>query len=254
MLAPPATLSTRRLFETLSPLIEDAVGRTHADRYRKSFPAFTHAWMLILHTMSGNTSLRQSHSQQGADPRLRLRLGMPKWISYSQLARSSSSRPTECFERLLCELVRHARSRPLPRGPFEALGKVAVLDSTFFSLSQKVCPWSKYKGYAPGMRLQTEMDLSRMIPASLRLTLADVNDRTALKELDLSALEGWTLVFDLGYYAHAPFERLLEGGGELPHPPPSPSLIPGSRREPRLRGRHHPTSGRDRLRPDDRFR
>jgi hypothetical protein len=30
--------------------------------------------------------------------------------------------------------------------------------------------------------------------------------------LDLSGLEGTTLVFDLGYYCHAHFERLLEGG------------------------------------------
>lgn len=49
-----------------------------------------------------------------------------------------------------------------------------------------------------------------MIPATLKLTLPDTNDATALEEWDLSGLEGWTMVFDLGYYAHAHFKRLLE--------------------------------------------
>jgi hypothetical protein len=92
------------------------------------------------------------------------------------------------------------------------LGEVAVLDSTFFSLSRKLSPWSKHKRHAPGVRLQTEMDLRTEIPAGLRLTLPDTNDRVALEEWDLSALGGWALVFDLGYYAHAHFERLLGEG------------------------------------------
>jgi hypothetical protein len=86
------------------------------------------------------------------------------------------------------------------------------LDSTFFSLSQELSPWSKHKRHAPGVRLQAEVDLGKAVPANLRLTLPDANDRGALREWDLSALEGWTLVFDLGYYAHAHFRRLLEGG------------------------------------------
>jgi hypothetical protein len=92
------------------------------------------------------------------------------------------------------------------------LGEVAVLDSTFFSLSRKLSPWSRHKRHAPGVRLQTEMDLGKEIPAGLRLTLPDANDRRALGGWDLSGLEGWTLVFDLGYYAHAHFERLLREG------------------------------------------
>jgi hypothetical protein len=93
MLPSPPALTARRLRKTLCPLIDDAVGRSDADRYRKRFPARAHAWMLILHTMSANQSLRQSHAHQQADPKLRERLGMDGWVSFSQLARSSTSRP-----------------------------------------------------------------------------------------------------------------------------------------------------------------
>nr|MBA3950981.1 hypothetical protein [Rubrobacter sp.] len=57
---PPAAPAARRLRRTLDPLIRDAAELSDADRYRKSFPARAHAWMLLLHTMGANRSLRQS--------------------------------------------------------------------------------------------------------------------------------------------------------------------------------------------------
>lgn len=161
MVPSSAALSARRLRTTLSPLIEAATQESQADRYRKHFPAFAHVWMLILHVMSGNSSLRQSYSQQSADSRLRTRLlkGMPEeWVSYSQLARSSSSRPPECFEHLLAALVRRAQSRAEPEHALELLRKVQLLDSTFFSLSAKASPWSVHGEHEPGVRLQAGLE------------------------------------------------------------------------------------------------
>jgi len=77
MLPDTARLSARRLRRLLDPLILAAGVDTGADRYRKSFPAFAHVWMLVLHALSGNTSLRQSHAGQAGDGRLRNRLRMP---------------------------------------------------------------------------------------------------------------------------------------------------------------------------------
>ncbi|MBA2363963.1 MAG: hypothetical protein H0V86_10575 [Chloroflexia bacterium] len=214
MLPDTARLSAGRIRRLLDPLILAAVADTDADRYRKCFPAFAHVWMLVLHALSGNASLRQSHAGQAGDRRLRDRLGMPGWISYSQLARSSTSRPAECFERVFSDLVREARKRPArsPDPAYELLRKTAALDSAFFRLSAKMSPWGKHKGYAAGVRLQTTYDLARAIPDSLRLTLSDENDRKALGGWDLSGLRGWTLIVDLGYYAHRHFARLLDAG------------------------------------------
>lgn len=210
---PSSALPARRLRKTLSPLIEEAARESRADRYRKRFPAHAHAWMLILHVMSGNASLRQSHAQQQADPALGRSLGMSEgWVSYSQLARSSASRPAECFERLLASLLRRAaRGRAGRRSP-ELLRGVRLVDSTFFALGGKVSRWSAHGGHGPGVRLQALLEPAQRLPEAIRMTTVAANDAKALAGWDLSGLEGRTLVFDLGYYSHRNLGRLIEGG------------------------------------------
>lgn len=75
------------------------------DRYRKHFTASAHLWLLVLHGLSGNTSLRQTHAMVAADPTFWDRLGLPdSAVSRSQLAQSSTSRPRTCFETLFTTL------------------------------------------------------------------------------------------------------------------------------------------------------
>jgi len=211
---PPSALPARRLRKTLLPLISEAVRESRADRYRKHFPAQAHVWMLLMHTMSANQSLRQSHALQGADPKLRRFLGMEEeWISYSQLARSSTSRPAECFEVLLYSVLHLATQRHGRSSASDVLQGVRLLDSTFFPLAPKRSPWGVWnKRGNSGARLQTLLDPSERLPTGLGLELLDTNDANALGSLDLSGLRAKTLVFDLGYYSHAHFERLMEGG------------------------------------------
>jgi Transposase DDE domain len=209
---PSSALPARRLRKTLDPLIGKAARESRADRYRKSFPAYAHAWMLVLHVMSGNASLRQSHAQQSADPELGRSLGMSEgWVSYSQLARSSASRPAECFERLLASLLRRARGRAGRRSP-ELLRGVRLVDSTFFALGGKASRWSVHGRHGPGVRLQALLEPTERLPEAIRMTTVAANDAKALAGWDLSGLEGRTLVFDLGYYSHRNLKRLLEGG------------------------------------------
>lgn len=210
---PSSALPARRLRKTLDPLIGKAASESRADRYRKSFPAYAHAWMLVLHVMSGNASLRQSHAQQQADPGLGRSLGMEGGVSYSQLARSSASRPAECFERLLASLLRRARGRGGGRRSPELLRGVRLLDSTFFALGTKASRWSVHGAHGPGVRLQALLEPSNeRLPEAIRMTTVAANDAVALAGWDLSGLEGRTLVFDLGYYSHRNLGRLRESG------------------------------------------
>ena len=135
-----------------------------------------------------------------------------EWVSYSQLARSSTSRPAECFEMLLYSVLHLARQRH-GRGASDVLQGVKVLDSTFFPLGPKRSPWGVWNNRGnSGARLQTLLDPSERLPTGLGLELLSTNDANALGELDLSGLRARTLVFDLGYYSHAHFGRLMEGG------------------------------------------
>jgi hypothetical protein len=113
----------RRLYRKVQPLIVNAVhsagggkaNRAKADRYRKHFKAVSHIWLLVLHIASGSPSLRQSHARLGAIPGLYRRVGLPNWISLSQLARSSTSRGAECFESLVERLTERVRRSPTGR-------------------------------------------------------------------------------------------------------------------------------------------
>jgi len=62
------------------------------------------------------------------------------------------------------------------------------------------------------VRLQTLLDPSERLPTRMELEPLSTNDANALGGLELAGLEGMTLIFDLGYYCHAHFERLREGG------------------------------------------
>ena len=87
------------------------------------------------------------------------------------------------------------------------------MDSTFFPLCAKLSPWGVWNRRGnSGARLQTLLDPSDRLPSRMGLELLSTNDANALGALDLRGLEGVTLLFDLGYYCHAHFLRLLEGG------------------------------------------
>jgi hypothetical protein len=204
----PAPGLGRRLRGLLAPLIDQAAATPGADRYRKHFPLRAHLWILLIHVLGGADSLRQTHARLAAGGFAGLRL--PRGISLSQLARSSTSRDPAAVARLVAELVAAARTRPDPA--WRALTTVQVVDSSFLALSAKLSPWSRHGGHAPGVRLQAGFDLAGAIPAALRLTLADTHDTGALAARDLAELTGWTVVADLGYYGHRLFARLREAG------------------------------------------
>jgi hypothetical protein len=190
----PAPGLGRRLHGLLGPYLARAAATPGADRYRKHFPLRAHLGILLVHVLDGADSLRQTHARLAAGGFAGLAL--PQGISFSQLARSSTSRDPTAVEGMLADLVATARGSTDPT--WQALTRVQVVDSSFLALSAHLCPWSQHGEHAPGVRVQTGFDLAGSIPAHLVLTLADTHDTTALRARDLAALAGWTVVTDLG--------------------------------------------------------
>lgn len=211
MVARPA-LSERQIRHRLEPFVARAAHTPGADRYRKRFTAYAHLWVLLVHVLWQSTSLRITHARLAATPRWWQRWGMQAAISFSQLARSSSSRPVACVETALEEILVAVRRQALHDPLARTLAHAAALDSTFIRLSAKLSPWSVYGKFTPGVRVQALLELGREVPDQLRLTLADINDHTALWQRDLTPWRGWTLLFDLGYYGHQQLERLGHHG------------------------------------------
>ena len=135
-------------------------------------------------------------------------VGLNQRVSFSQLARSSTSRPSACLEHLAAAVVAQVPGRRAD----PVLAQVWARDSSFFTLSAKLSPWSCHGKHVPGIRLHTDFDFTRSVPSALHWTKAETHDLRHLAETDLSGLAGWTVVMDIGYYGHALFQRLRDHG------------------------------------------
>lgn len=202
----------RQIRRLVAPLIASAAATDGADRYRKRFTAKAPLWVVLFHGLWGSPSLRQTHARLAVSTRWWHRWAMSGPVSFSQLARSSTSRPSACVETLLAETIAVARRQPTSNPLWHKLRRVAALDSTFLRLSAELSPWSQHGRFTPGVRLQCALDLAAHLPHPFRLTVADTNDHTALWELDLAPWRGWTLLCDLGYYGHHQVARLRTHG------------------------------------------
>lgn len=207
-----ASVPDRHVRRTIAPFIERAAATPGADRYRKSFPAQAHLWMLLLHFWWGSDSLRQTYGRLSGCAAWLALWGMTALISFSQFARSSSSRPVACAEALFADALAQARGQHPTDPQWRLLTRVQAIDSTFISLSASLSPWSQHKRAAAGVRLQTSLDLLGRLPSRIRMTTGEINDHEALRQLDLTGWCGWTLLIDRGYYGHRQFARLIEAG------------------------------------------
>jgi len=211
-MVPPPTALDRRTRRTITPFIERAAATPGADRYRKAFSATAHLWMLLLHFWWGSDSLRQTYGKLSGCAAWLALWGMETLISFSQFARSSTSRPVGCAEALLADALTAARHQHPTDPQWRLLNRVQAIDSTFLRLSATLSPWSQHKRAVPGVRLQTGLDLVGRIPSRRRMTTSAINDHEALRQWDLTGWTGWTLLFDRGYDGHRQLARLIDAG------------------------------------------
>ena len=190
----------RQLWRKLQPALMAAAQVAGADRYRKHFLVDAHVGLLLGHVLSGSGSLRQSHALQLSDAVWRRRLGLASGLSYSQLARSSQTRPLACFTAAWAVVAGQVAAR----GP-ASIRRVVAVDGSFIALSAACSPWSVHNGHEAGVRLQMAYAVGTQVPTRLQVTssqtqtLANVNDVTAFKSWDLTPWRGWTVLLDLGY-------------------------------------------------------
>ena len=89
---------------------------------------------------------------------------------------------------------------------------MVAVDGSFLALSAACSPWSVHKGHEAGVRLQMAYAVGMQAPRQLQVTLANVNDVTAFKGWELTPWRGWTVLLDLGYYAHRVFAQMRTAG------------------------------------------
>lgn len=210
MLTQRPSPALRRLRRAVTPYVMLAASVPGADRYRKHFTAQAHLWILLVHAMLTTGSLRCTHALLSEMPALWQQWGMDRWVSLSQLARSSTSRPAAPFEELYRLLLDALDLRSSPCGFAADIGPVRVLDSSFFPVSASRSPWAVHQGHEAGVRVQAQLALTTEadLVTAVRMGSVAVQDQRVLQEWALADLTGTTLVMDLGYYTHRGLARL----------------------------------------------
>ncbi len=219
----------RRWFAARMRRLQHSIDRSaaacRADRYRKHFRSYSHAYFLLYHGLSGGESLHQTYDVFAESPDLASSAGFSVLdeehlsVSFSQLADSNTSRPAAFLSGLISELVAEVRAS----GQTDALPMpmdLRVLDSTFLGISMKLAPWNSRSTRSrrkSGVRLQVKYMPALDLPEHFLVT-TDPNDCNGMDQLilndpvQLEAVRGQTLVIDLGYYAHRRLATLLLAG------------------------------------------
>jgi len=200
--------------------VERAATICDADRYRKSFFAFSHFCLLLFHGFSGNQSLRQSYGVFGLSSGLveLSGLGTPKTpqdsslsVSFSQFADSNTTRSADFLGLVVSSLMKQVFQQGLDRSN-RIPSSLRVLDSTHLKLSMKLASWLPDRS---GVRVQCQYAPAFDLPERICVTDTRTNDcqgidQAILKQpLRLARLRGQTFVIDLGYYSHRRFQRLM---------------------------------------------
>ncbi|HEY8743497.1 MAG TPA: IS4 family transposase [Chloroflexota bacterium] len=218
----------------VAPLVAAGAAACAADRYRKHFTARQHTWLLLFHGLTRQPSLRQSYAAFAqcdgllaasglAAPAPAAAAAVRLGVSYSQFAASNTSRPpaflAALFAAVLQRVRRGARADPLAPPP-----ELCLLDATFFRGCLRLAPWAptmRGRRRRAAVRVQVEYTPAQDLPEHVLVQRGQPNDCRGLDAaiLDhpdrLAELEGRTLIFDLGFYSHARFARLLAAGVHL---------------------------------------
>jgi hypothetical protein len=183
---------------SLAPIIKKA----KADRYYKSIKCWDHFASMMFAVLSGCTSLREiCISMESMGGKLN-HLGMGKAPAKSTLADANKNRSSAVFGQIYQSLYeRYKPDLSDSTLPVSIREKLFIIDSTVFSLFKAVLRTSgkksadgKKKG---GIKKNTMLEASSLMPVLIRFNAAADNDQQFLKFIELP--EGSYLTFDKGY-------------------------------------------------------
>lgn len=207
-----------KMMQQLERSVAPSATQCQANRYRKHFLWQGHLWLLVYHALRGGTSLRESFELFAGHPGLLARSGLLGAdgeidVSFSQFANSNTTRPADFVTGAVADLMVTVRQRKGEKA--HGLPPNAhIFDSTFLRLSLKLASWAKCKYHQGGVQMQVQYDPALDLPEEIVITDAHANDYNRFDEAvlqnpeRLAALQGHTLIFDLGYYSHARFAKL----------------------------------------------
>lgn len=189
---------------SLAPVISKA----KADKHYRSIKTWDHFACMMFGVLSGCTSLREICISMEAMGGKLNHLGMEKAPAKSTLADANKNRSSAVFG----EIYQHLYARYKPdlsdsTLPADVREKLFIIDSTVFSLFKAILRTSgkhsndgRKKG---GIKKNTMLEASSLMPVLIRFNAAADNDQQFLKFIELP--EGSFLTFDKGYNSYQRF-------------------------------------------------
>lgn len=181
-----------------------AVRRHDAERYDKSFSAWSHLTVLVYAQLSGAGSLRALEAGWNANAHHHYHLGSGP-VRRSTLADANQRRPAALFAEVFAQLSAQADRRVKREGA----EMIRLIDSSPIELD-RLCAWADWNGRTFGLKLHVVYDPSTDHPRHVEITPATVNDVVVGRALSVEP--GATYVFDKGYCDYAWWGRLDAAG------------------------------------------
>lgn len=210
-------------FKRLHRDLEQTAAASQADRYRKHFTSLAHAYLLFFHGLSGGQSLRQSYAALSWCPGILAASGLAAApgrlaVSFSQVAASNTSRPAAFLVDLIPRMLARLRQRGVSTRTIPP--DLQILDTTFLRVSLTLATWLPASQHPRnrGVRVPCQYHPASDLPTQVLVTTSRRNDVQNLDQLllaqpeQLQALQGHTLLLDLGFYSHRRLAALLAAG------------------------------------------
>ena len=157
------------------------VARHDADRYVKSFTAWSHLVTMLFAQATGKDSLRDLEAAFNVQANNLYHLGA-KPVRKSTLSDANNRRPWELFQQMYMDML--ARFQDLrPGHSFKFKNPLFSIDSTVIDLCLETFPWAKFRARKGAIKMHHRLSHDGMIPEVIVVTDGKKHDVKVAPEL-----------------------------------------------------------------------
>ncbi len=157
------------------------VKKHDADRYVKSFNAWSHLVTMIFAQATGKDSLRDIEAALNAQSKTLYHLGATP-VHRSTISDANSRRPWEMFQQMYMQML--TRFQELrPGHSFKFKNPMFSIDSTVINLCLENFPWAKYRARKGAMKMHYRLSHDGLIPEVIVVTDGKKHDVKVAPEL-----------------------------------------------------------------------
>lgn len=195
--------SFANLIKLLNPsILESAIATHESDKYSKNMNTKTHLFALMFTQIINPHSLRDLEIQLSSFQKNMAHMGMNK-VTRSSFSDANRTRSSDTFKDIVEKLI------PLSQLSLgELTDCISILDSSTITIKGRGSEWTEDTKIrtGQGLKIHAEYLYGNESINSIYIKPTNINDITA--SYDLEIRDGWTYLFDKGYYDYNWWHRI----------------------------------------------